>query len=540
MPEQSRAQRGKNRRANKVRMRVRHVRTRARYGRRELERVARNATLGGLFLSFLKIGTVGFGGGLAVIAQIRALVVQKRLWLTEYEFAEAFALAQSLPGTSAGNTASYIGLRLRGWRGACAAMGGFILPSTLMMVLLAILYRHLRALPDTDRLFHGLNAAVVALILVTAWRMGRNTLDQRWQWILAVLSCLTVAIFKATVLEVVLAAGLVGIYMDSFAEKQLQRLRRIGTLAARRRARIRTRRAQRRRRRAQVKTHDFYGGYLTRALADERERRLTGGDGSDDLTDVDEDDRVGGDLEDVADGNVAASENGGRDRVAPVADGEVAGTDEGEGVGTGGEGDAGSGRGGGTRLRALGVFGVAMPVLAKLSLLVAISSIFLRVGAVTFGGGFVMIPLIESEVVDTRHWLTHQEFADATALGQMTPGPVLITATFIGYRVAGTLGALVATVSIFLPAFLMTIAAGSSLRRFRANRQVQAFLRGVTPAVVGLLVAAGWSIGRAGIHTWLGLSLAAVCAAVLVRFRPNPFWVIAGAGLVRFLLGYVL
>ncbi|MDT7602307.1 MAG: chromate transporter, partial [Acidobacteriota bacterium] len=149
-------------------MRVRHMRTRARYGRRELERVARTATLGGLFLSFLKIGTVGFGGGLAVIAQIRALVVQKRLWLTEYEFAEAFALAQSLPGTSAGNTASYIGLRLRGWRGACVALSGFILPSMLMMVVLAILYRHLRALPDTDRLFRGLNAAVVALVLVTA------------------------------------------------------------------------------------------------------------------------------------------------------------------------------------------------------------------------------------------------------------------------------------------------------------------------------------------------------------------------------------
>jgi len=88
-------------------------------------------------------------------------------------------------------------------------------------------------------------------------------------------------------------------------------------------------------------------------------------------------------------------------------------------------------------------------------------------------------------VVRTNHWLTQQEFVDATALGQLTPGPVLITATFIGYRVAGTLGALVATVAVFLPAFLMTIAAGSSLRRFRSNRQVQAFLRGVTPAVVG-------------------------------------------------------
>jgi chromate transporter len=195
-------------------------------------------------------------------------------------------------------------------------------------------------------------------------------------------------------------------------------------------------------------------------------------------------------------------------------------------------------KGSGGRLRSVAALAAAMPVLAKLGLLLTIASIFLRIGAVTFGGGFVMVPLIESEVVHAHGWLTHREFVEAFALGQVTPGPVLVTATFIGYRVAGTLGALVATISIFLPAFLMTVAAGSSLKRFRTNRQVQAFLRGVTPAVVGLLVAAGWSIGRAGIHTWIGLTIAVVCVAVLVRFRPNPFWVIAGAGLTRFLLGY--
>jgi chromate transporter len=151
-----------------------------------------------------------------------------------------------------------------------------------------------------------------------------------------------------------------------------------------------------------------------------------------------------------------------------------------------------------------------------------------------------MVPLIEAEVVRTNHWLTRQEFADATALGQLTPGPILITATFIGYRVAGTLGALVATIAVFLPAFLMTIAAGSSLRRFRANRQVQAFLRGVTPAVVGLLIAAAWSMGRAGIHTWLGLAIAVGAAIVLLRTRANPFWVILGAGIVRVVFGLIL
>jgi chromate transporter len=181
-----------------------------------------------------------------------------------------------------------------------------------------------------------------------------------------------------------------------------------------------------------------------------------------------------------------------------------------------------------------------MPLAAKLGLLITLAAIFLRMGSVTFGGGLVMIPLIESEVVNTHHWLTHQEFADATALGQITPGPVLITATFIGYRVAGTLGALVATISVFLPAFLMTIAAASSLRRFRNNEQVQSFLRGIAPAVVGLLVAAALSIGRAGIHSWVGLTIMLLAMFTLIRFRPNPFWVIFGAGMLRLVVGLFL
>ena len=445
---------------------------RVRYGRKRLKRISQLPTLGGIFLSFLKIGIVGFGGGLAVMAQIRSLVVNKRRWFTDHEFAEAFALAQSLPGTNSGNAATYIGFRLRGWRGAAVAMTGFILPSMLMMILLAILYRHLRAFPDTDRLFHGLNAAVVAVIVVAAWRIGRNTLTKSWQWYVTVLSGIAVVFFHATIIEVILSSGLIGIYIDSFGEKRWQQWRRIRALAARRRARL-----------AEIEQRNFVGGYLTRALAEERVRRMK------------------------------QTEEGEEDDVeAPPA----------------------------TRLRSSVIFLAAMPILAKLGLLLALSSVFLRMGAVTFGGGFVMVPLIESEVVRTNHWLTRQEFADATALGQITPGPVLITATFIGYRVAGTLGALVATVAVFLPAFLMTVAAGSSLRRFRANRQVQSFLRGVTPAVVGLLIAAAWSIGRAGIHTWLGLTISVFVAVLLLRFRLNPFWVILGAGVTRFLFGVLL
>ena len=432
------------------------MRRRVRFARRQIERISRTATLGGLFLSFLKIGLVGFGGGVAVLAQIRYLTVRKRLWLTDSEFAEALALAQALPGTSAGNSVTYIGLRLRGWRGAAVAMAGFILPSMLMMIGLAIVYKHIKTFPDTQRFFHGLNGAVVALILVTAWRMGKNILTRRWQWWLAVLAFLAVAMLDATVLEVVLVAGLIGIYIDSFAEPQLQRLRNLRTIAARRRrSRVRARLAKQRRRRREPKEE-------------------------------------------------------------PAPQPEET-----------------------TTFRSLSVLAVAMPLAAKLSLLFTLSAIFLRIGSVTFGGGLVMVPLIESEVVNNHQWLTHQEFADAFALGQITPGPVLITATFVGYRVAGTLGALVATISIFLPAFLMTIAAASSLRRFRSNKQVQAFLRGIAPAVVGLLLAAAVSVGRAGIHTWVGLTIMFVAIFILVRYRPNAFWVILGAGLIRLLFGAV-
>jgi chromate transporter len=448
------------------------MRRRVRFTRRRIERISRTATLGGLFLSFLKIGLVGFGGGVAVLAQIRALTVRKRRWLTDSEFAETVALAQSLPGTSAGNSVTYIGVRLLGWRGATVAMSGFILPSMLIMIGMAIVYKHVRTFSGTERFFHGLNGAVVALILVTAWRMGKSILTKGWQWLLAVLAFLAVAILDATVIEVVFAAGLVGIYMDSFAEKQLQRWQSLRTIVSRRRSRVRTRLAKQRRRRESVLSN-----YLS--------MRFNGSAKSEDSNEPEEE------------------------------------------------------REESTTFRSIGVLAVAMPIAAKLGLLITLAAIFLRMGSVTFGGGLVMVPLIESEVVNNHHWLTHQEFADAFALGQITPGPVLITATFVGYRVAGTLGALVATVSIFLPAFLMTIAAASSLKRFRSNEQVQSFLRGVAPAVVGLLVAAGLSVGRAGIHTWAGVVIMFLAMVVLIRFRPNAFWVILGAGVMRLLLSAV-
>lgn len=476
--------RGKLPQRTHARERVRKIKTRARYQQRRIKQISRTATLGGLFLSFLKIGVSGFGGGFAVLSQIRHLVVLERRWLSEQDFVEALALGQSLPGTAAGNAVTYIGFRLRGWRGASVSLAGFILPSMLMMIVLAIFYDRFRALPNTEQLFHGFNAAVVALIAVTAWRMGKHTSSKNWQRILIVLSFAAVIFLKATVVEVILIAGLIGIGIESFAERQKPRIERIRGFATRRQQRIRQRIAARR----PKKPHRFVGGYLTEAMAEERLRQLT----ELRVTQPDDDE----------------SDN---------------------------ESDDEPGHG----LTSRSIFLPAIPFLAKLGLALSISFIFLRIGAATFGGGFVMIPEIENEVVRSHHWLNHQEFADATALGQITPGPVLIMATFVGYRVAGIFAAILCTLCVFLPSFLMTIGAGSSLRRFRTNRQIQAFLRGVAPAVTGLLGAAAWSVARSGIHTLIGASMAVVILGILLRYRPNAFWVLMGAGVFRYLLALV-
>src|SRR4030095_1291781 len=116
---------------------------------------------------------------------------------------------------------------------------------------------------------------------------------------------------------------------------------------------------------------------------------------------------------------------------------------------------------------------LAWPFFERFLILWRLIVIFLRVGTVTFGGGYVMVPQIEADVVEVHHWMTHAEFADGMAFGQITPGPILITATFVGYKVAGFAGAIVSTIAAFLPSFVLSAIAGSSLDRFRSNNQGQ-------------------------------------------------------------------
>ena len=162
---------------------------------------------------------------------------------------------------------------------------------------------------------------------------------------------------------------------------------------------------------------------------------------------------------------------------------------------------------------------------------------FLKVGSFIFGGGLVIIPLLESEVVNQFHWLTRSEFLDGVAIGEFTPGPVVITAAFVGYKVAGVLGALISAIAIFTPSFLFIMGAAPLLVRIRQNPWIRSFLKGVTPAVLGAIAAAAIPLAQTAIiQDTLGRSILAVIIAVLalvalIRFK-RPTWQLVPAGAI--------
>ena len=153
-----------------------------------------------------------------------------------------------------------------------------------------------------------------------------------------------------------------------------------------------------------------------------------------------------------------------------------------------------------------------------------------------FGGGFVFIPLIQEIVVDGLHWVSQAEFASAIALGQITPGPILISATFIGYKVYGLLGAFHATFGIFFPPALLMVTASRALDRINHSQLSQNALRGIRAAVVGLIVAAAIVVGQSAAWDWATLVIFLSTLVGLIRFKIDVAWLIPAAGLLGVLL----
>jgi len=162
---------------------------------------------------------------------------------------------------------------------------------------------------------------------------------------------------------------------------------------------------------------------------------------------------------------------------------------------------------------------------------------FLKAGSLTFGSGLVIVPFLEKGLVQQTGWLNEREFLVAVAMGMISPGPVVITATFVGYLVAGFGGAVVATIGIFLPSFLLILIVAPILMRYRANPNVQGFIKGAYAAAIGTILGACVLLGRIAIGDWLTALIALVSLVVLFRWKvSNPLLVAAAAvvGLIAF------
>jgi len=172
----------------------------------------------------------------------------------------------------------------------------------------------------------------------------------------------------------------------------------------------------------------------------------------------------------------------------------------------------------------------ALGALAGGGTLVALALFFLKTGAFTFGSGLAIVPFLREGVVTQHHWLDDRQFLDAVAMGLITPGPVVITATFIGYLTAGFAGAVVATVAIFIPIYLGVVLPGRWFVRHKDNPQVKAFVKGATAAAAGALTGATVVLIRQVVVDLTTLAIGVVTLAVLLRFKvKEPYVVLACA-----------
>jgi chromate transporter len=414
----------------------------------ERERPSRRA----FFFTSLRIGLVGFGGGISVLSNIDDALVRRRRWLTPAEFSHAVTVAQMLPGGAAANALAFVGLRFGGWTGALLGYLGFVLPGTVAVLALSVTYVHYGAIPTASQLLAGCNAAVVGIIVVIALKMVRTAVGLPWQMAVAAGALLLCTVGSASPAEVVLLSIGVGVAVDLGARRALPRA--LGALARNR----------------------------TRVALPDDGREL------------------------------------GRAHPAPEAPTPSASHVRSPAV--------------------LAVLALGLTLLHAGGLdarLAEMAVVYFRTGLGAYGGGFAIIPHLKA-MVASHGWATDRQFTDAVALGKLTPGPVLLMATCLGYLQQGLAGAAVATVSIFAAPFLLVVLLGTWLDRMRSRRWVRAALRGLTPAVVGLMAGAAITLGT-GFQDKAEIGIAAATVLTLVRFPLNPVWMLVLGGGARVALG---
>jgi chromate transporter len=376
-------------------------------------------TLGGLVRYFLRLGSSGFGGPIALVGYMHRDLVEDRRWFSEAEFQQGMAVAQMMPGPLAAQLAMWFGYLQAGARGAVAVSGPFVLPPFLIVTVVAVVYARYQGLGAVHAVFLGVGPTVIAIIAIAANKLARATnKTDPVLWIIGLTLCAATVIAGAEIAWLFIVAGVFGAV--------------------------------------------YYGGGLPRRA-----------------------------------GVTSVSPLG----VIAVVKG-LAWT--------------GPGVNGGT----LGWF-------------------FFKAGAFTFGSGLAIVPFLQSGLVDEHGWLTQQQFVDAVAMGLISPGPVVIMATFAGYLAFGIAGAVIATACVFLPALVLVVLPGPFIRRYETNPRLQGFTKGATAAAAGAIagaaiVIAGDVLTRPGSYVIAVLALGVLLQKKVKVTEPALVGTAAIVGLIAF------
>ena len=363
------------------------------------------ATLPQLALYFLRLGTTGFGGPIALAGRMERDLVEHHGWFERQDFLDGLALAQLAPGPLAAQLAMYLGYLQSGASGATLIGIAFVLPSFLMVWALAAAYVRFGGIDWISAAFYGVGAAVMAVIVRAAWKLARTTLgSDRLRWTICIAMAAVTAITQR---EIIWLVGVAGIVCCA------------GNLAGERR-------------------QDWQRHTSLIAFA-----------------------------------------------AAPAS---------------------------------------------------SLFLFFLKAGVVVFGSGLAIVPFLYGEVVQQHHWLSDRQFLDAVAVAMITPGPVVITASFIGYLIVGASGMIAATIGVFAPAWIIVIVAARRYRAIASRPAVRAFVGGVTAAACGAMAGAAFVLGRrAVIDAWTAV-IAIVSLAILLRWKVPEIALIACAAAAGVLL----
>jgi chromate transporter len=381
-----------------------------------------NPSLLFLFASFLRMGLTAFGGP-AMIAYIRKRVVGEKKWLDPESFQDGVALCQAIPGATVMQMAAYIGLKLRGVRGAIIAFLGFGLPAFILMTALSMAYSRTHSLPAVTSVFNGLQVVIVAVMANATVAFGRTSLTH---WKDAIIAVVAAGLFGFTANPVFIVAlsALLGVLLNS-------------------------------------------GPHAARNAVHAGQKKPT---------------------------TLSLS-------------------------------------------ILLVVFGASYVLLFMLSKeLFQLAILMSKIDLLAFGGAFGSVPLMFHEIVEARDWMDAPTFLNGIILGQLTPGPIVITATFVGYLLHGIPGTFVATLAVFSPSFIILIGVAPWFDRLRSSPSFTRAIRGILCSFVGLLFSVTI---RFALNIEWGWPLVAIAtgAFMALLFKVDLLWVIlAGAAISTFAL----